>query len=551
MVYLKYNNHRGAAIHATATANTRVYPAPSSVALRERRANGPLARKAASPLTKREPSVEADAEPLSSDEEEDDGTVHESLEPTPRSRRILQGFEKTDQEIRQRQDKTQQGKVQTGVKKGKNGWKKPQIIEDDPKELSLHLQDTSSKDENISEDEARMSSWVDPPKKKRKMMPFKTYRGTSSINIHSSTPSAASQSDFQNVPDLPSSDFVFPGEQSSSSTRQKSSSKFKDDYDSFIVPADIPDAASQILKLSGSTASSDSTLDSRNLLHSPSHRRTGSDSSLSSIQSISPSEFAEYEKDDQKKEVVPPSTVPCPLCGSSVPFVDLEEFTARHSLPNTVTRIPSRLQQIFCRTHQLRDAQEAYVERGYPVIDWEELATTRTTCHLPAMRAILNGRESSQYKDKLIEAGSSTGAKKGKAASGIKLNALLKYLKDGVLDVVKYGYYGPRGGKVAAETLMFQLSEDLAVAVEKDPLVRDATAVGFVQGVLVPELISRWVAEDLRAKHEKGLGRARGRRAGRAEDEDARVARVLEESSDIGRFLNEDEDQVIVDEDDL
>ncbi len=214
-------------------------------------------------------------------------------------------------------------------------------------------------------------------------------------------------------------------------------------------------------------------------------------------------------------------TTPCPLCSAPVSNLLLEEFTIRFS--KNKSRLPSRLQQKFCREHRAQTAQDNWEERGYPTIDWQALATTRVTRHLPAMRAILNNKTPSFYRDKLVEA--------KKAGKGRK--NLLKYHKEGVLDVAEYGYYGPRGGKVAAEALMLRLSRELAEVAQKDGLVREVAAVGFVQAVLVPELVGRWVAED------RGL-----RLEGEGWKEEVRV--VLEESSEVGALVNDDEDRLVV-----
>lgn len=62
-----------------------------------------------------------------------------------------------------------------------------------------------------------------------------------------------------------------------------------------------------------------------------------------------------------------------------------------------------------------------------------------------------------------------------------------------------------------------------------DRLVSAAGVAGFVQGVLAPELVVMLVKDDMNV-----------------DEEQARV--ILEESSEIGNLVNEEEDEVIKDE---
>ena len=137
------------------------------------------------------------------------------------------------------------------------------------------------------------------------------------------------------------------------------------------------------------------------------------------------------------------------------------------------------------------------------------------------MRSILYNKTPSFYRDRLVDA----------IQAGKGRRNLLKYLKEDVLDVVKYGYYGPRGAKVAAEAITLRLSKELKEVVKSDVVVTEPGAGGFVQAVLVPEMMGRWVAED------RGL---------RLEGEEWKVEarRVLEESCEVGGLVNEDEDRV-------
>lgn len=235
-------------------------------------------------------------------------------------------------------------------------------------------------------------------------------------------------------------------------------------------------------------------------------------------------------------------TAQCPLCSTPISNTILEEFTIRHTTnPKTKPsqhqpRLPSRLQQKFCRDHRARSALETWQTRGYPVINWDQLANTRTTRHLPALRSILTNQTASPYRAQLAAASTTTTTLSTTNQKSSSRRNLLKYLQDGLLDVVRYGYYGPRGAKVAAEAITSRLSADLLRGLQMDGLVRDAGVAGFVQAVLVPELLGRWVAEDRGLRLETG-------------EWEEEVRDVLEESCEIGLLLNEDEDRVLVEGD--
>lgn len=274
---------------------------------------------------------------------------------------------------------------------------------------------------------------------------------------------------------------------------------------------------------------------------SPTLVRSRSASSLSSVDSIASLLLTQDEKDELMRDNNAPEpnstllTAECPLCCLPVSNADLEEFTIRFSR-NSQTRLPSRLQQKFCRHHRAKTARETWQERGYPNIDWDRLASARITDHLPVMRSIIQNRKPSFYRDRLVEA-STPQADSAKAAGGRRgcsRRTMLKYLKEGVLDVVRYGYYGPRGAKVAAESITLMLSAELVQAAATDVVVREAGAGGFVQAVLVPELVGRWIAED------------RGWNLEEEADWKDDVSRVLEESGEVGRLVNEDEDRVVM-----
>jgi RTC4-like domain len=554
-------------MHESATAASRQYPPSSGVPLRETRRNGIMAVRLTKTQSKREKSVDIDAEPLSSSD--DEAHEKEAAEPTPKTKRILDGLQLEDKKILQRQRDLEESRGAAKPMRGKSAGnaRRPRAkVADDPNEISLiHGQEEQDADNGkLLEEEDRMISWASQPAAKKR----RTYHSSGAVsNIHTGAAGAMRETGFKSVPEKPSpsrsgritrsgfqapdelksppsvvptrASFIVPTEHDLPDRRTRS--KLKEQDQAFKLPDDIlsprsATANSAMFKLPpDSTTSSATTADQAPTVFShpdsPPLVRSRSASSLSSVDSIASllltqDEKDELMKDDQtmEKNTTNPvlHTAVCPLCSTPVSAPLLEEFTFRYS--KTKSRLTSRLQQQFCREHRAHAARETWHDRGYPAIDWDNLATTRITRHLPAVRAVLQNRTRSLYRDHLV-----TAMEAGKGRRN-----LLKYLKEGVLDVVRYGYYGPRGGKVAAEAITMRLSGELADAAKGDVVVREAGAGGFVQAVLVPEMVGRWVAED---------------RELRWEMDGKEVRRILEESAEMGLLVNEDEDSVVVSDD--
>ncbi|KAF7504375.1 hypothetical protein GJ744_002432 [Endocarpon pusillum] len=578
-----------------------------------------MAARAAEARRKREKSVDIHAEPLSSTDEEE---LEKTPEPTPRSKRLLDGMKHNDEKIKKKQQSVKETKELGELESRKSAGAKQarrKKLQDDPTELTLvHGEEkatgtgTETGTGELSEDEAKFMSWEDERAAKRKRVgSAKTY-GSYAKNIHTSATNMPHEG-FQSIPDItsparssPSSKTKFqaPAEPKSPSFggsrtrgfvmpsdndlphRRKTRSRIQDQDHAFIPPPDeilSPRSATansaKFKPPPDSTTSSATTTDRASIIFShppdsPPRSRSRSASSLSSINSIASLLLTQDEKDELMKDATtddqqPPDTdvsdpsvltAQCPLCSTPVSNSALEEFTIRHYNPNRnakttrllqhhhhhrQTRLPSRLQQKFCREHRAQTARDTWRDRGYPAINWDTLAQLRSTRHLTAMRSILANQTVSFYRAKLAEASSSssttttTTSAAAAPAGGSKggRRNLVKYLKEGVLDVVQYGYYGPRGARVAAEAITSRLSAELVRASETDALVRDAGVAGFVQAVLVPELVARWVADDRgwRLEGDEWKGEAR---------------RLLEESAEVGALVNEDEDRVCVPRDD-
>ncbi|RMZ76155.1 hypothetical protein DV738_g5125, partial [Chaetothyriales sp. CBS 135597] len=180
-------------------------------------------------------------------------------------------------------------------------------------------------------------------------------------------------------------------------------------------------------------------------------------------------------------------------------------------------------QRDICHRHQLAEARDLAHQRGYPVVvdhpvDWAELERVRIPRLLTHLRRVLLRQTPSFYLDQLdVHAA---------AAKAGRPKRLRTYLQVGVLDVVKPGYYGPKGQRVVCDAVMNLLAADLRQASRDDNVVHAAGVGAYVAAVLIPECTMRLVMEDMRTRSQD-----------RARD-------ILAESSDIGRLLNPDDDRI-------
>jgi hypothetical protein len=182
-------------------------------------------------------------------------------------------------------------------------------------------------------------------------------------------------------------------------------------------------------------------------------------------------------------------------------------------------------QQNFCSQHQVADAKELWEQRCYPDVDWEKLEKSRIPAHLHSLKKLINRQTSSVYLDELD--------KKVKAAKGNQ-KAIRQYLREGVVEVAKPGYYGPKGTRIMVTAITEALTETLKEALQSDAVLRTAGVGGYVSAVLVPALTLRLVMEDMLL----------------ADDDVVEGRRVLEESTNIGVLLNPDDDHIEREDDD-
>lgn len=187
----------------------------------------------------------------------------------------------------------------------------------------------------------------------------------------------------------------------------------------------------------------------------------------------------------------------CPWCSKPVSEEALRTFSKGN-------RMGVRQQQRFCHSHNKKSAQELYTSKSYPTIYWDELPS-RIESHAPSLLPIINNTASSFYRSRLAE----------KVASGA--DRAMKSEEN-----LNPGYYGPRGYNMMCEILVQKWGKLLKEKAVKDRVISGRGSAYFIQTVLVAELASRLVSEDMGISLEEARG-------------------VLEESKDIGEMLHEEE----------
>ncbi|OQV06985.1 RTC4-like domain-containing protein [Cladophialophora immunda] len=236
--------------------------------------------------------------------------------------------------------------------------------------------------------------------------------------------------------------------------------------------------------------------------------RSGSTSSLSSVDDM----FLLVHNDEFKVEPEPRSAgVCCPVCQRPV------RDTMSVFVPDNLRTMPFQQQQKFCSQHRLADARGQWEDRGYPKLDWEKLETFRIPKKTQELGRVISRESSSYYLDQLDA--------KIKAAKGNR-RTIRNYLNEGLIDIAKPGYYGPKGARIIVQAITESLSKTLNKALQSDPALRAAGVGAYVSAVLVPELTLQLVMEDMKLPTAK-----EGRK-------------VLDESTDIGVLLNPDDDHV-------
>lgn len=258
----------------------------------------------------------------------------------------------------------------------------------------------------------------------------------------------------------------------------------------------------------------DSTFDVPEASEAESRKRSGSTSSLSSHSSVelelTLEEQRELTYDATGDDLEGKEWEWCNICDRKVERSILQELCAKYKGTGI------RRRQRICTAHKKRNAERTWSKNGYPTIDWQNLEAGRIPPHVPHLSKVLRRKLHSFYRSEL-DAVDQKGRK-----------ALHSYLKDGIIDVAKQGYYGPRGARVMGHVITTTMENQLAAQLKTDKVVRAAGFGGYVSAVLVPELMIELVKEDM------------GVTTGEA------ARKILEESTMAGELINGDDDEVVL-----
>jgi hypothetical protein len=164
----------------------------------------------------------------------------------------------------------------------------------------------------------------------------------------------------------------------------------------------------------------------------------------------------------------------------------------------------------FCKHHRRETGLADWAERGYPDIDWDNLPH-RIQRHVPALEKILRSRKS-HYRERQIQ-----------LIRSKRANAMLQQLGSEEFDLLTPGYYGGRGADIMLDIIMEHLTKVMLEVSETDAVLNNCSgqSAGYAQTVLVPELATRLVMEDMNISAEE-------------------ARRVLVESVKLGDLMNSD-----------
>jgi len=186
----------------------------------------------------------------------------------------------------------------------------------------------------------------------------------------------------------------------------------------------------------------------------------------------------------------------CPFCYQTVDGDMLRRFSKGKTLS-------IRQQMKFCDFHKKDSAEGVWKDKGYPSIDWDHLDSRLERYQRPIRRIIEGGK--SHFKSILAE----------KLATGQE-----RTLKQTERSLAP-GYYGNRGLRVMSEFVIRHFNETLRARAVDDPVISGRGTTVFVSTVLVPELATRLIMEDMLVEMEEAI-------------------EILAESVDMGDLLHED-----------
>ena len=299
----------------------------------------------------------------------------------------------------------------------------------------------------------------------------------------------------------------------------------------FKIPACLQGLTSDVELTTIATSSKDSQTDpsTTKTTYSSYHSLTAASSSTTSPLSSPPStplltSFSQIiDLCSPLTSSLPAPATLCPVCQSPVPPHLLSDYTntlARIDPSKPIHRLSVRQQALFCRTHSVATARTSWLERGYPTIDWAALPERLATSDYDAFIRALIADDASAPTYHRQRFTTSVG-------SGVHRTVAQSFIHTGEDGSATSGYYGSRGAGIIGEFVASKYWEELRDVAGRDKVVAAGGGVsGFVQRVLVPEVVCNLVGEDM------GVSGNEARR-------------TVEEGAEVGGWLCEEEDGVL------
>ncbi|KAI6249979.1 hypothetical protein HI914_01545 [Erysiphe necator] len=159
----------------------------------------------------------------------------------------------------------------------------------------------------------------------------------------------------------------------------------------------------------------------------------------------------------------------CPMCYEPVSPNNLR----------TCGQMNTRQQEQFCLEHRKKSAKNRWEINRYPHIDWDNL-DARISKHHKFLERLISGKES--YYRSLLQ---------DKIDRGKDRN-----LRTATTNLIP-GYYGPRGLRIISENLFRKFTPLLKKRIVQDRLIAARGYTPYVQSVLVPEVATLLIQEDM------------------------------------------------------
>ena len=235
---------------------------------------------------------------------------------------------------------------------------------------------------------------------------------------------------------------------------------------------------------------------------------------LKEEESIKPEEKEDDTNDfiDFGDSVLLDEDAACPMCHQSVPQALLMAFSN-----NRPRSLNTRQQAAFCVHHKRDSALTTYKGLGYPTVSWDTF-NSRIEEHYAYISSLITSPDTtpSHYRplfaSDIMHGRNRTIKQSIMGATG---------LGSDTARVLIPGYYGPRGARAMQEAILIKFNRELRKAAVEDNVVSARAVGGYVASVLVPELGTRLIMEDLKIEEEEARG-------------------VMEKSAALGSLVNEE-----------